>query len=132
MSRDLRKRAWKRVRAVKRFYIHAGLTAILGLFFLSMNIITSPFDIWFIYPMVPLISLVAVHYLFVFGIPGSSLLSKEWEEDEFEKQLERLEAMDGFKQNKRLPYKELSDDEALILREIQKDHQKKGNSRDFV
>jgi len=83
MSQDLRRRAWKRVRAIKRFYIHAGLTGILAIFFMTLNILTDPFDMWFFYPLIPLCSILAVHYLFVFGIPGSSLLSKEWEEDEF-------------------------------------------------
>jgi len=131
MSRDLRQRAWKRVRAIKRFYVHAGLTGIIGVFFLCMNIITDPFDMWFFYPMVPLGSILAVHYLLVFGIPGSSLLSREWEEDEFEKQLERLEHIEGLEDRKRLPYRELSEDEALILREIQKDH-RKTHGKDYV
>jgi len=33
----------------------------------------------------------AFHYLKVFGIPGSGVLSKDWEDKEYKKELERLE-----------------------------------------
>ena len=82
MERDIRRKAWKKVKAIKRFYVHAGIYGILAMFFFFMNMVTDPFDMWFFYPLIPLGALLAFHYLAVFGIPGTDLLSKDWEKRE--------------------------------------------------
>lgn len=53
----------------------------------------------------------AFHYLKVFGIPGSGVLSKEWEDREYQKELERLE-------KKNRSAKPLDDE--LVLKEVSK------------
>lgn len=124
MGSENRKKAWKRVRAIKRFYYHAAAFAILGTFFFVMNIATSPYDMWWFFPMMPWSVFLSFHYIRVFGIPGSRVLSKEWEEREFERQLDILEdespeylGLDTYK-GMHLEYTELSDDEALELRKM--------------
>ncbi len=127
MQSEIHKRARRRVRAIKGFYIHAFSFIIMGLFFFFMNMLTDPFQMWFLFPMLPWSVGLAFHYLAVFGIPGTGLLSKEWEEREFEKQLDRLssdfepytgELDGGWRKGNHLEYRELSDDETLELRKM--------------
>ncbi len=121
MNRDIRKKAWKRVKRKKRFFLHFGITAVLGVFFFVLNIVTDPFDMWFIFPMIPLVSLVGIHYLFIYGFPGFNFMTREWEEREFEKQLEDLEDhYPPYRTGQYLDYTELSDEEALVLKKLQK------------
>lgn len=127
MDSDVRKKAWKKVKSIKRFYLHAASFAILGTFFFVMNMVTDPFFMWWFFPLIPWGVFLSFHYLFVFGIPGSKVLSREWEEREFEKQLEKFEEADhdqqylgtGSYKGMHLEYTELSEDDALELRRIQ-------------
>ena len=138
MRHDIRKKAWKKVKAIKRFYIHGSIFIIMGLFFFFMNMVTDPFDMWFFFPMIPWGTILAFHYLLVFGIPGTGHLSSEWEEREFERQMDRLGGEyppyttdDDLRLGTHLPYTELSDEEALELRKLQKGKDKYFNE-DFV
>ena len=124
MNTEIRRKAWKKVKRIKRFYLHAGSTAVLGVFFFALNIVTDPFDMWFMFPMIPLLGLVAIHYLFVFGFPGFNFMSREWEEREFEKQLDKLEEHPPFRSEHYLPYTELTAEETLELRRIQQESDK--------
>ena len=119
MDREIQKRAWKKVKRIKRFYLHAGFTAIMGVFFFALNMVTDPFDMWFIFPMIPLTALVGIHYLFVFGFPGFNFMSREWEEREYERQLDKLEDHPPYRSERYLPYTELTPEETLELRRIQ-------------
>jgi|GEM_PF-591768 len=126
MNRELKKKAWKKVKRIKRFYYHMGAFAIMGTFFFFMNMVTDPFDMWFYFPMIPWSAALAFHYLAVFGIPGTNLLTKEWEEREFERQMDKLEDQygydpmdDTFQKGKYLEYTELSAEETLELRKLQ-------------
>lgn len=127
MNSDLHKKAKRRVRAIKGFYIHAFTFCLMGVFFFLMNMLTDPFDMWFMFPLLPWSVGLAFHYLIVFGIPGTGILSKEWEEREYEKQLDRFssdfdpyvgELESGWKKGKHLEYRELSSDETLELRKM--------------
>ena len=69
-------KAKERVEALRGFYIHLTVYAIvnLGLFFINM--ITSPETLWFIWPLMGWGIAIALHAVRVFvGSPGSS-----WEE----------------------------------------------------
>ena len=137
MEHEIRKKAWKKVKSIKRFYIHAFTFVVLGVFFFFMNMATDPWDMWFYFPMMPWAVLLSFHYLFVFGIPGTRLLSREWEEDEFERQMDKLEGnmpyrySSPYRKGRYLEYTELSDEDALELRKIQKEAGKYFNE-DFV
>ena len=96
---------------------------------------------WYYRPLLPWGTILAIHYVFVKGIPGTNILTKEWEEEEYEKQLERLrgdrfsyleEEEEEFipQKGKYLAYTELSDEEALELRRLQKHSSSLG--QDFV
>ena len=60
------------------------------------------------------------HYLKVFGIPGTGILSKEWEEEEIEKEVRRMKGILG-KDVDEEPEVELPDEE-MKLRELRKDY----------
>ena len=128
MDPDIRKKARKRVRAIKGFYIHAFTYVLMGVFFFLMNMTTDPWDMWFFYPMIPWGVGLSFHYLAIFGIPGTRILTKEWEEREYERQLEKLEGStytDDYRytrnEDRYLEYRELSEEETLELRKMQRD-----------
>lgn len=81
------RKAKKRVQAKKGFYSHFGIYAIMGIFFFTLNMLTSPATYWWYWPMLGWGIGIASHYIAVFGIPGLPFTSKEWEEKEIEKEL---------------------------------------------
>ena len=110
----------------------------MGFFFFFMNMVTDPFDMWFFFPMIPWATILSFHYLLVFGIPGTGLLGRDWEEREFEKQMDRLggdydpyEPEKDLRLGSYLPYSELSEEETLELRKMQKSKDQYFNE-DFV
>jgi len=80
-------RAQKRVKEIKSFYGNLISYCIIIPFLIIVNIITSPGDLWFIYPMLGWGIGVAAHGMGVFGV------GKKWEEKKIREILE--------KQNKR-------------------------------
>lgn len=116
--------------------------AIMAVFFFLLNIATDPYFMWYFFPLIPWGAILALHYILVKGIPGTGILSKEWEEEEYERQIERLSGgnfsfdkveEDEFipQRGKYLSYTELSDEEALELRRLQK-HSSQNLGQDFV
>jgi len=107
---DIHEAAQKRVRSKAKFYKHLFFYVVFnGLFFTTALFQGNP--------MAPLtvaffwgIGLVS-HYLKVFGMPGSGVLSHEWEDREYRRELERLK---GQSKTSILP------DEQLELREMSK------------
>jgi hypothetical protein len=84
---SLERKARSKVLAKKGFYIHFGIFAIISLFLLIINLLTHPSDLWFYYPVVSWGVAVAVQYLVTFGVPGSDILSDEWEQREMEREM---------------------------------------------
>lgn len=82
----LQRKARLRVFAKKGFFIHFGVFAIVSLFFFIINILTGP-DLWFYWPVISWGLAVAIHYLVTFGVPGTDILSQEWEEREYAKEM---------------------------------------------
>ena len=138
---DKFKRARKRVKAKKGFYIHLSTYVTMGIFFFSMNMLTDPFDIWWPFPMLSWGIGLAIHYFTVFGLPGTKILTKEWEDQEMERELRRV----GYEPEQELyeeePEPEHNQDQdfdheaedELDLREIQKERRERGfGEDDFV
>lgn len=128
---DKYSRARKRVKAKKGFYSHLSTYVVVGIFFFGMNMLTDPFDIWWPFPMLSWGIGLAIHYLTVFGFPGSGVMSKEWEDREMEKELRRV----GYDAEEELMYEEekedhLEPDDELDLREIRRERQERGLSDD--
>ncbi len=87
---DAMEKARKRVKEQKEFYGHLASYVICGVFFLTLNLVTSPGHMWFMYPMLGWGIGLATHYFKVFGVPGSGVGSHAWEENAIEKEMRRL------------------------------------------
>ena len=129
-SKDLRKKARQKVQAKKGLFIHMGVFVITGFFFFAMNLVTSRDVLWFYFPMIPWSVGLAIHYMLVMGIPGTDIFSSDWEEREYERELEELEWREYRNAKMRLP--EHFDDEGLDLGEIPKMPKKELDDRDLV
>ncbi|MCB0569002.1 MAG: 2TM domain-containing protein [Phaeodactylibacter sp.] len=87
------RQAKKKVKAKKGFYAHLGSYIAVGIFFLAMNLLTfkdGGHEIWFMYPMLPWGVGLLIHYFAIFGLPGNRAMSDKWEEQEMQKELDRL------------------------------------------
>ncbi len=83
--------AKKRVKAKKEFYSHLTTFLVMGGFFLTLNLITSPRAMWWYWPMLGWGIGVAMHGLKVFGLPGSGAGGTDWEEREIQKEMDRMD-----------------------------------------
>jgi hypothetical protein len=106
---DAMEKARKRIKEQKEFYTHLATYVICGAFFFLLNVVTSPFHWWFVYPMLGWGIGLATHYFKVFGVPGSGIGSNAWEEKALEREMRRLTGGGASR---------TEDDEYLELREI--------------
>ncbi|MCB0522207.1 MAG: 2TM domain-containing protein [Lewinellaceae bacterium] len=113
------RKARKKVKAKKEFYQHLMSFAIVNFFLFALNMITSPFNWWFQFPLLGWGVGLAFHYVEVFGIPGFDILSKEWEEREVEKELRKGELNAPVK-NKRTTQE--AEPEEMKLKELRTNH----------
>jgi hypothetical protein len=116
---DIQK-AKKRVKSKKDFYQHLMAFVIVNFFLFLLNMLTSPFTLWFVYPTLGWGVGLAFHYVEIFGVPGFNILSKEWEEKEIDSELRKMKA-DHYK----APKKPLSNEESLDeleLKELRKNY----------
>jgi len=133
----IQKKARKRVKIKKGFFIHLGVYVSVGLFFFFMNLATFPEEgeWWFFFPLLPWGAGLLIHYLVTFGFPGTDVLSSKWEEREYEKELERLE-MDYYHKGKptRSGKSEPAEDpeNPLELKEYEKLKKYNWDDNDFV
>lgn len=105
---DAMEKARKRVKEQKEFYGHLASYVICGVFFIALNLITSPSHPWFMYFMLGWGIGLATHYFKVFGVPGSGLGSHDWEEKAIEREMRRLGGGGKNEQEDYLDLKELS------------------------
>ncbi|RMG87268.1 MAG: hypothetical protein D6714_02725 [Bacteroidetes bacterium] len=103
------KKARRRVKAKKGFYVHLGTFVVTNAFLILINLLTSR-HVWFIFPLLSWALAIGMHYIGVFGIPGIGNLSEEWEEKELEKELRKVS-----KNAKTLRPPRSSDEEMLDL-----------------
>lgn len=113
--------ARRRVKEKKKFYTHLTTYLVMGGFFFTLNVLTSPGNWWFYWPMMGWGIGVAIQYFKVFGFPGSGLGSPEWEERELEKEMKRL--------NPNRKKAGLDLDSHLELRELDANPQKEASYR---
>ncbi|MAT53609.1 MAG: hypothetical protein CMN32_03955 [Saprospirales bacterium] len=111
--------AQRRVRQKAKFFKHLyTYVIVVGIMFFLTLFRGRPFA----FVPVALFWGIAImfHYLKVFGIPGTGILSKEWEEEEIEKEVRRMKGILG-KDVDEEPEVELPDEE-MKLRELRKDY----------
>jgi hypothetical protein len=109
---NLHYEAQRRVRKKAKFYKHLFIFLIINGFVLTSSLLQGhffrPFPMTFFWG----IGLI-FHYLKVFGIPGSGVLSNDWESREYQRELEKLA---------RKPKSEPTMDERLELKEVVKNY----------
>ncbi len=69
--------ARRQARREREFYGHLASYLIINAFFVALNLLTSPGEIWFIFPMMGWGIGIAAHAASVFGFPGRR---RDWEE----------------------------------------------------
>ena len=80
-------KAKERVEAIKDFYIHLTAYVVVNLILFSINMIVSPDDLWFIWPLMGWGVAVVIHALSVFGFGRG--LSADWEERKIRELMEK-------------------------------------------
>ncbi len=138
MKQDAYKKARKRVKAKKGFFGHLSAYIAVGLFFFFINVADGLHDVWFFYPILPWGIALTIHYFAVFGLPGTDVMTKEWEDREMAKELRRygyepedMERNEDYLPEDYLPEEEeLEEDEELDLREIRRERQQRGLADD--
>lgn len=113
----------KRVRRRKKFYRHFGIYIIVVgfLFLLDKNPGFADPDVYKVVGLFWGLGL-AIHFFRVFGLPGIGTLDEKWEEDEIQKEHQRL-------------YGHFPDEEPgdkMELKEIQRIHRNTLDQNDFV
>ena len=88
-SEDEYLKAKKRVKAKKGFYWHLATFVIVNGFLFLINLLTSPGDWWYLFPLISWGVSLVFHFIAVFGIPGLNFNNKEWEEKEIDKELRK-------------------------------------------
>ena len=128
---DYVRAARKKVRAKKWFYRHFSVYGVIILFLACINILDSAqsgyYEMWFLYPALSWGVLVAIHYLFLFGLPFTKVGTREWEEQELAREIQRRAPQEPQPIAALPPEQEpegLDIDEHLKLREVAKKKQK--------
>lgn len=90
MDEDKRyKKARKKVEELKGFYIHLFIYILVNLGMFIVNIVTTPRELWFYWPLFGWGIGILAHAMSVFGIRG--LFGKEWEERKIKQIMEKEE-----------------------------------------
>ena len=115
-------KAKKRVKAKKGFFGHLAVFLATSIFFLVINLATFDGEFWFFYPMFGWGIGLLIHYFAVFGIPGVGRFDENWEEKEIIRELRRNQS----------DYKDLEEDDPLILRDLEKSKNRSYRNDEFV
>lgn len=91
MKSVLYKRAKRKVRKKKIFYFHFAIFLILSTFLFCINLLTTPLDLWFQFPVLSWSVLLSIHFLIAIGIPFFSI-DDNWESREISKELKKMGA----------------------------------------
>lgn len=129
---DFYEKAEKRVNDKKGFYIHFGVYLVVGIFLFALNMITSRGTLWFHFPVLSWGIGVAIHYITIFGLPGTRILTDEWEEEELDREISKLKRIHGKKQLKRNLLNSGHEDDTLDLRELDKQTEDLFDEEDLV
>ena len=70
-------RAKKRVKAIRGFYVHLTVFALVSALLLAINLITSPGKLWFYWPLFGWGIAIVIHAI---GVYGGKSFGPEWEE----------------------------------------------------
>jgi len=80
-------RARKRVKELKGFYRHLAVYLLVNAFLLVINLVTSPYELWFYWPLLGWGIAVLIQAASVFG--GERFWGKDWEERKIKELVEK-------------------------------------------
>jgi hypothetical protein len=124
-------KAKKKVKKIKGFYSNLSSWIIMSVFFVFINLQTSPEFLWCVFPIAGWGIGVAFNAMEVYGFPG---WSKDWERKKLREEIRRLKEEDGeLDEEDYLELKERFDldGEELELREFRK-LRREWDDSDFV
>ena len=130
MYEELRKKAKKRVEAKVGFYVVAMIFAAISIILLVVSFtVPPPASFWVRFPILVLALVLGIIYLATFGFPFTNILSQSWQEEEIEKEMARL-----YKEERPAlpPEEELSEDDRLELKELERLKQKWDRGEEYV
>ena len=78
-------KAKERVQEIKDFYIHLTVYVVVNLILFSINMIVSPGNLWFFWPLMGWGIAIVLHALRVFG----GILGSNWEEKKIAELMEK-------------------------------------------
>lgn len=130
---NIKEEVKKRVEAKKSFLVVSFIFASISVILVAINVILyfthSPADpsvhVWLLFPILILALVLIGIYLSIFGMPGSGNLSAQWEEEA----LHQVYLEKGLKIP---PDTELSEEDRLELKELERLKQKWEERDDFV
>ena len=115
---EIRKKAKKKVEAKKGFYIVAIIFASVSALLLVISLMVGgPAAFWIRFPMLVFALVLTIMYVAIFGLPGSGVLSQDWEAEEMEKEMYNLYRREGLSLP---PPEDLSEEEQLELKELER------------
>lgn len=117
MYDELRSKAEKKVEGKMGFYITAFVFACISLVLVVISLTVPAGGFWIRFPILIFMMVLGIIYLSVFGIPFTGALSKEWQEEEIEREMMKL-----YHSRRRFlpPPEELSDEDVLELKELER------------
>jgi len=117
MYDDIRYKAKKKVEDKKGFYITAVVFAFLSLILVVISLSVPAGGFWIRFPILIFGMVLGIIYVTVFGIPGTHILTSEWEEEEIEREMMNL----YYHKRKYLPPPEdLNEEDKLELEELER------------
>ncbi|MEO1260988.1 MAG: 2TM domain-containing protein [Bacteroidota bacterium] len=132
MEKDLRKKAEKNYKAKRGFYVVAStFTAVsIILFVISTQIHSHRAKFWILFPIMVLALVLGIIYVATFGFSLKAFSNVvDYEEEQIEKEIRRLSNQ---RKNELPPGEELSDDDRLELKELERLQKKWYDYDEFV
>jgi hypothetical protein len=117
MYKEIQNKAKKKVQAKMAFYICAIVFSFTTVLLLMLSFYLPSIGFWLRLPIPVFIMVLSILYLTAFGLPATGALSKNWQEEEIEKEMVEL-----YRQKKVQlpPLEELSERETLELKELER------------
>jgi hypothetical protein len=129
MYEELHKKASKKVEAKKAFYICTIVFSFTTVVLLILSYAIPAISLWLSLPIPVFIMVLGILYVSAFGWSSSGPLSKDWQEEEIEKEMIKLYRK---KKMQLPPLEELSETEILELKELERMEKKWDWDEDYV
>ncbi|HKK77027.1 MAG TPA: 2TM domain-containing protein [Saprospiraceae bacterium] len=129
MDEKLRNKAEKKVDAKMAFYICAVVFFFISTFLVILSFYLGAGKFWLRLPILVFAMVLGILYLQAFGFPFSSYSTKDWREEEIQREMQKLRRPE----EAWFPgEEELSEADILELKELRRLKEKWGGDEEFV